>query len=238
MNADLERDLLEAGDGLGDVVAALRRAPQAHVVPGFAARVRSHLPRKGGFVRVRPRWLTPSVLLAVAASLVCAFVFVSLLDRPPVPQQDPAMHVASSQPVDDSFSACQRADGSFSSSSAAPYVQAFAVTVLAKDPSADRVALDRAVDTLVRSQDADGGWGNAALSARNVTALAQAEAAGVARARASHRRGLRYLRMHGIGELSASDLVREAKDAFARLDKSCDAGLVYSVSLASRGDVK
>jgi len=86
----------------------------------------------------------------------------------------------------------------------------------------------------VRSQDADGGWGNAALSARNVTALAQAEAAGVARARASHRRGLRYLRMHGIGELSASDLVREAKDAFARLDKSCDAGLVYSVSLASR----
>ena len=51
---------------------------------------------------------------------------------------------------------------------------------------------------------------------------------------AAHRRGLRYLRMHGIGELSASDLVREAKDAFARLDKSCDAGLVYSVSLASR----
>ena len=234
MNADLERDLLKAGDGLGDVVAVLRRAPQAHVAPGFAARVRSHLPHKGGFVRVRSRWLLPSVLLAVAASLVCAFVFVSLLDRPAVPQREPAMHVASSQQGGDSFSACQRADGSFSSSSAAPYVQAFAVTALAKDPSANRAALDRAVDALVRTQGADGGWGNAALSARNVTALAQAEAAGVVRAHAARRRGLRYLRMHGIGELSASDLVREAKDAFARLDKSCDAGLVYSVSLASR----
>ena len=223
MNADLERDLLEAGDGLGDVVAALRRAPQAHVAPGFAARVRSHLPHKGGFVRVRSRWLSPSVLLAAAASLVCAFVFVVFLVNQPATSL-PVVRLAS----------CQRTDGSFSSSSAAPYVQAFAVTVLAKDPSADRVALDRAVDTLVRSQDADGGWGNVALSARNVIALAQAEAAGVARARASHRRGLRYLRMHGIGELSAADLVREAKDAFARLDKSCDAGLVYSVSLASR----
>ena len=154
MNADLERDLLEAGDGLGDVVAALRRAPQAHVAPGFAARVRSHLPHKGGFVRVRSRWLSPSVLLAVAASLVCAFVFVVFLVNQPATSL-PVVRLAS----------CQRTDGSFSSSSAAPYVQAFAVTVLAKDPSADRAALDRAVDTLVRSQDADGGWGNAALSA-------------------------------------------------------------------------
>ena len=221
MSADLERDLLEAGDGLGDVVAALRRAPQARVPEGFAARVVSRLPREGGFVRAK--WLSPTVLLAVAASLVAAFVFVSLVFRP-APQDPPAPNL----------SACQRGDGSFSSSSAAPYVQAFAVTVLARDPSSDRAALDLAVDALVRTQDAAGGWGNAALSARNVTALAQAEAAGVARARAPHRRGLRYLRMHGIGELSAADLVREAKDAFARLDKSCDAGLVYSVSLASR----
>ena len=228
MNADLERDLLEAGDGLGDVVAALRRAPQAHVAPGFAARVRAHLPRKGGFVRVRSRRrLSPSVLLAAAASLVCAFVSVVLLVRQPATSL-PVVRLAS----------CQQTDGSFSPSSAAPYVQAFAVTVLAKDPSSNRAALDRAVDALVRAQEADGGWGNAVLSARNVTALAQAEAAGVARARAPHRRGLRYLRMHGICELSASDLARAAKDAFSRLDKSCDAGLVYSVSLASRGDMK
>ena len=130
MSADLERDLLEAGDGLGDVVAALRRAPQARVPEGFAARVMSRLPRKGGFVRAK--WLSPSVLLAVAASLVAAFVFVSLVFRPA--PQDPSAP---------SLSACQRGDGSFSSSSAAPYVQAFAVAALAKDPSLDRAALAR-----------------------------------------------------------------------------------------------
>ena len=239
MNADLERDLLEAGDGLGDVVAALRRAPQAHVSEDFAARVRSLLPHGGGSARVRPRWSAARVLLAAAASLACAFVFVAFLVRKPVPPQEPVLHLASSsRQADGPFPACQRADGSFSSSSAAPYVQAFAVTALAKDPSSDRAALDRAVDALVRTQGADGGWGNAALSARNVAALAQAEAAGVARAHAARRRGLRYLRMHGIGELSAADLARAAKDAFARLDKSCDAGLVYSVSLACRGDIK
>ena len=221
MSADLERDLLEAGDGLGDVVAALRRAPQARVPEGFAARVMSRLPRKGGFVRAK--WLSPSVLLAVAASLVAAFVFVSLVFRPA--PQDPSAP---------SLSACQRGDGSFSSSSAAPYVQAFAVAALAKDPSLDRAALDLAVDTLVRTQDAAGGWGNAALSARNVAALAQAEAAGVARASVPRRRGLRYLRMNGIGELSAAELVREAKDALARLGGVGDAGLVRSTALASR----
>ncbi len=221
MSADLERDLLEAGDGLGDVVAALRRAPQARVPEGFAARVMSRLPRKGGFVRAK--WLSPSVLLAVAASLVAAFVFVSLVFRPA--PQDPSAP---------SLSACQRGDGSFSSSSAAPYVQAFAVAALAKDPSLDRAALDLAVDTLVRTQDAAGGWGNAALSARNVAALAQAEAAGVAQARAARRRGLRYLRMHGVGEISAGELVREAKDAFARIGQSHDDGLVCSTALAGR----
>jgi hypothetical protein len=221
MSADLERDLLEAGDGLGDVVAALRRAPQARVPEGFAARVMSRLPRKGGFVRAK--WLSPSVLLAVAASLVAAFVFVSLAFRPA--PQDPSAP---------SLSACQRGDGSFSSSSAAPYVQAFAVAALAKDPSLDRVALDLAVDTLVRTQDAAGGWGNAALSARNVAALAQAESAGVAQARAARRRGLRYLRMHGVGEISAGELVREAKDAFARIGQSHDDGLVCSTALAGR----
>ncbi len=218
MSADLERDLLEADEGLRDVVAMLRGAPQAHVPEGFSARV---MARKGGFVRAW--WRSPSVLLAAAASIAVALVLVSLVSRP-VPQERPAP----------SLSACQRTDGSFSSSSAAPYVQAFAVVALANDPSSDRVALDLAVDTLVRTQDAAGGWGNAALSARNVAALAQAEAAGVARARVPCRRGLRYLRLNGIGELSATELVREAKDALARLGASGDAGLVRSTALAAR----
>ena len=223
MNADLERDLLEAGDGLCGVVAALRGAPQAHVPEGFAARVLSRLPREGGFARFRARRLSPSVLLAAAASLVAVFAFVSLVFRP-----------APTEPSTPSLSACQRTDGSFSASSAAPYVQAFAVAVLANDPSADRAALDLAVDALVRTQDAAGGWGNAVLSARNVAALARAEAAGVARARVPRRRGLRYLRMNGIVELSAAELVREANDAHVRLGASGDAGLVRSAALAAR----
>jgi hypothetical protein len=40
--------------------------------------------------------------------------------------------------------------------------------------------------------------------------------------------------MNGIGELSAAELVREAKDALARLDGVGDAGLVRSTALASR----
>ena len=220
MSADLEHDLLEAGDGLSDVVAALRRAPQARVPEDFAARVLARLPRAGGFVRFRSRWLSPPVLFAAAASFVAVCAFVSLVFRPV-----PTFSVAR-------LAACQRTDGSFSSSSAAPYVQAFAVTVLARDPSSDRTALDLAVDALVRTQDAAGGWGNAALSARNVAALAQAETAGVARARTPRRRGLRYLRTHGIGELSPSELIREAGEAFSRLDGSRDAGLVCSTALA------
>ena len=296
MSADLERDLGEAGDGLRDVVAALRRAPQAHVPAGFSAHVLALLPQEnllsrerplfpeesllspegrplpqGGGNRVRSWWFSSRVLLAVAASLLFAFVFVSLVFRSPAPSQPPTTSLASSrqessgspddrqlssqptsqkvssQPLDGSFSAshasrpfsvCQRPDGSFSDSSAAPYVQAFAVTGLAKAPSSDRAALDRAVDALVRTQKADGGWGNAALSARNVTALAQAEAAGVSRAREARRRGLRYLRIHGIGEISAADLAREAKEALSRLKGSNDAGLVCGVALASHGNMK
>ena len=222
MNADLERDLLAAGDGLGDVVAVLRQAPLAHVPDGFAARVTANLPRAGGFARFRARRISSSAWLA-AASLVAACLFVAFVFR----------HAPADSSVS-GLSACQRVDGSFSASSAAPYVQAFAVTVLAKNPSSDRAALDLAVDALVRTQDASGGWGNAALSARNVAALAQAEAAGVARARVPRRRGLRYLRMNGIAELSASDLVREANDARSRLGASGDVGLVRSTALAAR----
>ena len=101
MSADLERDLLEAGDGLRDVVSALRGAPQAHVPEGFSARVMARLPRKGGFVRAW--WRSPSVLFAAAASIAVALVLVSLVCRP--------LQQERSAP---SLSACQRTDGSFS----------------------------------------------------------------------------------------------------------------------------
>ena len=40
--------------------------------------------------------------------------------------------------------------------------------------------------------------------------------------------------MNGIGELSEVELVREAKDALARLGASDDVGLVRSTALAAR----
>ena len=98
MSADLERDLLASDDGLRDVVDALRRAPRARVPEGFSARVLARLPRAGGFVRFRPRFLSPSVLFAAAASLVAVCTFVSLVFRPV-----PTFSVAR-------LAACQRAE--------------------------------------------------------------------------------------------------------------------------------
>jgi len=128
---------------------------------------------------------------------------------------------------------CQRADGSFSSSTAAPYVQAFAVTVLSRDPASNRTALEQAVGALVRTQNEEGGWANARLSAQNVAALAAATRAGVDMAMPAYRRGRRYLRMHGIIEMTAADMAHAAREATARLPDA-DAGLACSVTLAAR----
>ena len=165
--------------------------------------------------------LRPAALFPLAACLVALLAVASIFFRP-VPRFSLEKLVA-----------CQRADGSFSSSTAAPYVQAYAVTVLAKDPSADRAALQQAVAALVREQNADGGWASAGLSARNVAALAAASEAGVDAAVRAYRRGVRYLRMHGIGEMSAADLSRDARSAAARLPAS-DLGIACSVALAAR----
>lgn len=213
MNADLERDF--AGTDLLSFAAALRSAPQARVADGFSAEVMS---------RVHPRarrWFSPEVLLPLAACLVAVCAFAALVFRP-VPRFTTMQLVS-----------CQRTDGSFSASSSAPYVQAFAVTVLARESSANSAALNAAVDALVRTQTADGGWANAPLSARNTAALAAASAAGVARARSAYRKALRYLRINGIGEMSARDLAQEAKLAAARLGTSNDAGLAGSASLCA-----
>ena len=106
--------------------------------------------------------------------------------------------------------------------------------MLARDPSRHAAALGSAVDALVREQNAEGGWANAAVSARNVAALRQAVDAGVAGAARAYRRGLRYLRLNGQFEASAEDLAREAQAALARLGASADRGLACSVALCAR----
>lgn len=49
----------------------------------------------------------------------------------------------------------------------------------------------------------------------------------------AYRRGRRYLRLHGIIEMSAADMMRDAKEATGRLP-TADVGLACSVALASR----
>ena len=224
MNEDIERILNGSDADLRAFVASLRAAPQARVRDGFAADVMAVVEaeaRRGAFVRSLRGLLRPAALFPLAACLVALLAVASIFFRP-VPRFSLEKLVA-----------CQRADGSFSSSTAAPYVQAYAVTVLAKDPSADRAALQQAVAALVREQNAEGGWANASLSARNVAALAAASEAGVDVAVRAYRRGVRYLRMHGIGEMSAADLSRDARSAAPRLSAS-DLGIACSVALAAR----
>ena len=220
MNEDIERALNGSDADLWAFVASLRAAPQARVRDGFAAGVMAAVEAD---VR-RSAWrklLRPAALFPLAACLVAMLAFASLFFRP-VPGISRERLVS-----------CQRADGSFSSSTAAPYVQAFAVTVLAKDPAANRTALEQAVGALVRTQNEEGGWANARLSARNVAALAAASEAGVDAAVRAYRRGRRYLRMHGIGEMTAADLSRDAREAEARMAGG-DSGLACSIALAAR----
>lgn len=206
-------------------VAALRAAPQAQASAGFtgdvmaAVRAAEARPLPGGLFWRGLSRLAAVLPIAAGLALVCALV--SALLRP-------AAAGGAARLV-----AYQRPDGTFTASSAAPYVQAFAVTVLARDPSAAPRALDAAVEALVREQNAEGGWANPLLSARNVAALGQAAAAGSACARRAHRKGLRYLRRAGIRALSGKDLAREAHALAARLGASADGGLACSVALCA-----
>lgn len=240
MNADLEETL--RGEDLAEMrafVASLRTVPQARVSATFTSGVMAAV-RAGGatgrngrrpvFAAFRPAWAW-----AVAASLVAVLAVGVLFHGP----SSSDMSVPGALPEGEepsalsSLVACQRADGTFSSSSASPYVQAFAVTALAKERVEAKDALKSAVGALVRGQRADGGWPNARLSACNVLALQTAVDAGVAEARPAYRRGLRYLHVQGIGELSLRDLVQEAKTVYARLGDSADPGLVRSASLCA-----
>ena len=216
MDNELKKDLAAAGDGLLSFATSLRRAPAAHVAPEFAESVMAQIRRKR-----RLAWLRP-VAFAAAASAAAAVALTAAIDA------------SARKPSEEALVAHQRADGAFTASSAAPHVQAFAVSALAHKGRPTFHALQLAANALIRSQGADGGWGSPRLSARNVAALAAANAAGMSLARPAYLRGLRYLRTHGIAEMSAADFTRDAKDALARIGPSPDAGLVQSVALASR----
>ena len=221
MNVDLEQTLA-ADAGMRTLVAALRNAPAARVDGDFAGRVLDAVRAE----RTRPflsRVFSPRGRLLRAAAALVVLLGAGYA----------VLRTSASDGAASGLAARQQADGTFSASSAAPYVQAFAVTVLARDPSRNAAALDSAVGAIVREQNAEGGWANAAVSARNVVALRQAVDAGVAGAVRAYRRGRRYLRLNGIVETSAEDLVREAQAARGRLGASADRGLSDCLALCA-----
>ncbi len=220
MNMDMERDLAAAGDGMAELVETLRAAPQARVDDGFGDRVmRAVAEAKGrrspllGAFRAGP-------LVAAAAVAALMLAFGSLVFRP-APRYSTAYLVS-----------CQRSDGTFGKGTSAPYAQAFAVKALSSGGKGS-AALSSAVAALVRSQNADGGWGDGSTSARNVAALAAVRTLGVEGAAVAYKRGLRYLRVHGIAEMSAVDLERSARGAMACLGADADRALACSVALCA-----
>lgn len=214
MSHDLEEQLKEMDPSASLLVARLRAAPRASTSDGFTSRTLAAV-RAGGPVQLASvlngsrRSFNWWAAAAAAAVVVLGSLFLSRSVRGP----------------DTGAAVCilvnlQRPDGTFSGSSAAPYVQAVAVQALVEDrasTAALRAPLESAVAALVRTQTAEGGWANAAQTSRNVAALAAADAAGVASARIPYRRGLRYLRAHGISEFPASALARAARAALDRL---------------------
>ena len=203
-------------------VASLRAVPTVRTSEDFTASVMAAIHAEKPRTRPRsPIWRSPWLGVSIAACFALLLALGSVFVRP------------SSVWTPARLAACQQADGSFSRSSAAPYVQAFAVAALAADPSAAADTLKAAVTAILRDQTAEGGWANAAISARNVAALHAAVVAGVDGAPRAYRRGLRYLRLNGIREMSPADLVREARETYVRLDASADNGLIGSLALCS-----
>jgi len=216
MNADLERQLAEMGPEFAGLASSLGKAAGSRVSSGFTARVMAEVAVSERRARVRRvGWWT-----AAAAAMVALFAVHGL--------------TSGARPASDGLGrlvASQRADGTFCESSAASYVQAYAVQALAdsRDERA-RAALESAVAALVRSQSGEGGWSSGVQSSYNVAALAAAEAAGVESARIPLRRGLRYLRANGISECPAGALGKAAAEALDRMADGSD-----FVSSLSRG---
>jgi len=225
MNADLMRDVEVALPGGRELLADLLAAPQARVPEGFAARVMARVERDSAEAphpRSQGTWFRWGLSLAACLAVLLA---AGLMRARRGEVQGDAVA---------SLVACQRPDGFFSASAAAPYVQAFAVKALAS--RGHTAALDAAVAGLVRTQNAEGGWAHGAVNTWNVAALEAAAALGVPDAARAYRRGCRYLRLHGLVALKAGDLVEAARTVRVQQlrDLKPDEGILRSVALCAQ----
>ncbi|MBO7166364.1 MAG: hypothetical protein J6V88_02435 [Kiritimatiellae bacterium] len=122
----------------------------------------------------------------------------------------------------------------FKSSNASQYAQAYTVKILSKDSITPSKELSDAVETLVKTQGAEGGWNNIALTTRNVAALSLAATAGVDGAREAYRKGVRYLRKMGRLEMSASEFAKLAQSDASRLLEMGETDIAKTVAMAGK----
>jgi hypothetical protein len=127
----------------------------------------------------------------------------------------------------------QLSDGYFTNNSSAQYIQAFAVKALAEGEK-NSPAFEKAVSALADTQNAEGGWNGAALSARNVLALSLAASRGIKEAQVAYRKGLKYLRKQGIVEMTLDEFTSQAREAAIRLYASGDAQSARIVAIAAK----
>lgn len=193
---------------------ALKAAPQRKVGEDFTRGVMLKVA-----VAERRRKFKMWFSMAASVAVVCAFSSVFRVET-------------SAEEVKD-ISGKQRADGFFADNSSAPYIQAFAVKALAGDQTVSP-ALEKAVSALAVSQNAEGGWSNISLSARNVLALSFAASRGVKEAKAAYRKGLKYLRKQGAVEMTLDEFTAQAKEAASRLYASGDADSARIVAMAAK----
>ncbi len=195
---------------LRSFASSLCHAPQAKVSADFTARVMNAIRDESLNTPSRFSWLsffTVRKCYAAAALILILLGVSSVLYKP------------SDNKGFENLVAKRLEECSFSASSLAPHLQAFAIQALAKNPNANSAALKAAVEALVASQNADGSWGNAHVTARNVAALADVTSLGIEGVNRAYKRGVRYLRIHNIAMLSKNEMAEETKKALVFICK-------------------
>ncbi len=185
---------------------SLRSAPGSKVSDDFTSRIMNEIRSESKASPLHPVWtkfFTPGKAFAAAASVIILLGISSVFLR------------TDESSVTGELLARQCKNGQFTSSSAAPYVQAFAIRELAKNPAGNAVALKAAVNALLASQNADGSWLNDQVTACNVTVLAAVAELGIDGVSHAYKMGARYLRTRNIALLTKEEMNAEAKKALA-----------------------
>lgn len=216
MNADLSAWLSELDSDEARVVSLVREAPVVSVTSDFTSRVLAALPppsrceRFVACVRTH-RLFIYSACACLLVVLSCSWGFFCM------PRLSSSSELVS----------LQQRNGTFTTSSAANYLQAFAVVALLHREASPVDSLERAVKALVHAQGADGQWQNVELTRRNLFALKLAQDKGLTWVRASYLKGVRALRGTGHEELTSAEFQQQSHFVQQRLAHACSPTLKH-----------